>query len=60
MTIAGIFVIIYLMSRGWLGRIIIVALIFFLVFVSAYAGIWAAIQFVKKTFENISGRGDVK
>ncbi len=46
------FVTFYLLLGDWAGRIILVALIFFFVLVSAYAGVWAAIQIVKEIFGN--------
>jgi hypothetical protein len=51
-VITAAFITLYLLLGDWLGRIILVTLIFFFVLASTYAGVWAAIQIVKEIFEN--------
>jgi hypothetical protein len=51
-VITAAFITLYLLLGDWLGSIILVALMFFLVLVSTYAGVWAAIQIVKEIIGN--------
>jgi hypothetical protein len=51
-VITSAFITLYLLLGDWLGSIILVALMFFLVLVSTYAGVWAAIQIVKEIIGN--------